>query len=319
MMKDTGALAGMNRAFFREARGARIVVYHGVCHKDHTRYNNIFLRLKTFEEHLRYYKKYFHAVTLDEYYEGRFSEDRFNVCISFDDGYENNYNYVLPLLEKYEIPAVFFVTAIRQAGYDILWNDFMGILQRLGPRRLVYQNEVFFRGKLRHYFSGQDGQRLVERLRNMGFAEKAKLMEALYPEVRFREGRVAGEYWRQMTPEQIRALSRSRWVTIGSHGFYHNDLGRIPISDVEEELAVSKRYLETWTGKPVRSIAFPYGTYSPFAVTAALKAGYEQILALDYHFPEDHANPAMRERFIVNPYVSTDNQMLATIKRTYAF
>lgn len=319
IMKDAGAMAGMNRAFFRNARGARIVVYHGVCQKDHTRFNNIFLRLKTFEEHLQYYKKYFHVVTLDEYYKRKFRDDRFNICISFDDGYENNYNYVLPLLEKYELPAVFFVTAIREAGYDILWNDFMGMLQRLGPRRLVYQDEVFHKGKLRHYFSGQNGERLVERLRNMGFAEKAALMETLYPMVRFREGTVAEEYWRQMTAEQIRALSQSQWVTIGSHGFYHNDLGRIPISHVEEEMVASKHCLEEWTGKPVRSIAFPYGTYSPSAVTAALRAGYDQILALDYHFPEDHANPAMRERFIVNPFVSTDNQMLATIKKTYAF
>ncbi len=317
-VRDAGALAGMNKSYFRSARGARIVVYHGICQRDHLRFNNIFLRLKTFEEHLRYYKEYCHVITLDDYFAQRFSDDRFNVCISFDDGYENNHRYVLPLLEKYELPAVFFVTTIRQAGYDILWNDFLGMLNKYGPYRLVYRNETFYKGELNHYISERNGRKLMEMLRDQGFAEKVEMMEVLYPHVAFRERQGEEEYWLQMTETQIRELSESKWVTIGSHGFYHNDLGRLPISSVTEELTASKRCLEQWTGKPVRSVAFPYGTYSRAAVEAALQAGFDQILALDYHFPDDRGDLAMRERFIVNPFISTENQLLATIKRTYA-
>jgi peptidoglycan/xylan/chitin deacetylase (PgdA/CDA1 family) len=144
------------------------------------------------------------------------------------------------------------------------------------------------------------------------------MMKELYPLAAFRQ-RKEEEFWRQMTEEQIGVMSSSPWVTIGSHGFYHNDLGRIPIPDAERELRLSRQFLEEWTGKPVCSFAFPYGTYTREAVKAALRAGYTQILALDYHHAEDRCDPAMRERFIVNPYISTENQMLATIKKTYAF
>jgi len=315
-LRDAGALAGFNRATFRSARGAGIVVYHGVCQKDHTRYNNIFLKLKTFEEHLRYYKKYFNVISLDDFYERRFDPNRFNLCISFDDGYENNYHYVLPLLEKYELPAVFFITTIRQAGYDILWNDFLCMLNKYGPRRLDYKDEIFQKGKDNFYFSRQDGKTLMDKLRSTGFAEKATMMQELYPLAAFRERRVPEEYWRQMTESQIHDLAVSRWVTIGSHGFYHNDLGRLPVGDVEAELKASKKCLENWTGKAVSSLAFPYGTYSQPAITAALNAGYKQLLALTYHHGEDHENPAMRQRIFIDPYISTENQLLAIIKRT---
>src|SRR5882672_1193036 len=132
---DLSSLAGLNQQRFQKAMGARIAVYHGICQTDHTRFNSIFLQLKTFEAHLQFYKKYFHVISLDDYYNQRFSKERFNICISFDDGFANNYKYVLPLLNKYQIPAVFFITAIREAGYDILWNDFLVLAQKYGPSK----------------------------------------------------------------------------------------------------------------------------------------------------------------------------------------
>ena len=110
---DLRAVLGKNKAFFRQAKGNRILVYHGVCEKDPTRFNSIFITRKTFERHLQFYKEYFQVVSLEDYYQARFSRDRFTICLTFDDGFANNYNYVLPLLEKYQVPATFFITVDR--------------------------------------------------------------------------------------------------------------------------------------------------------------------------------------------------------------
>jgi len=120
-----------------------------------------------------------------------------------------------------------------------------------------------------------------------------------------------------MTTNQIKELSRSSFATIGAHGHYHNDLAKINISDAANELASSKQYLENIIQKPVNSFAFPYGYYTPQVVNEAKKAGYGQLLAMDFHFAVDRNDPAMRERFTVNPFISTNNQMYATITRRY--
>src|ERR1044072_207218 len=103
---------------FTRAKGKRILTYHGICLQEPTRFNPIFLTLKTFEKQLQIFRQYCHIVSLDDYFADQLSDNNFNICLTFDDGFANNYHYVLPLLEKYEIPATFFVTAIRDAGYD---------------------------------------------------------------------------------------------------------------------------------------------------------------------------------------------------------
>ncbi|HZE85636.1 MAG TPA: polysaccharide deacetylase family protein, partial [Puia sp.] len=216
-LEDLGALAGRRIRLFKEARGARIVVYHGICREDPTRYNNIFLRQETFEAHLRFYKRYFHVISLDDYYHERFSSDRYNICISFDDGYANNHKYVLPLLEQYRLPAAFFVTGIRDAGYDILWNDFLGLISKYGPRKLNFNKEAFVKRRSSGYFSAAGGQSLKELIRSEGFHAKEVMMESLYPLAPFRNMIPEQDYWLAMNGEQIRELSASPWVTIGAH------------------------------------------------------------------------------------------------------
>src|SRR5262249_53668888 len=155
----------------------------------------------------------------------RFSNDRFNICITFDDGYANNYNYVLPLLQQYEMPAAFFITAIRQAGYDILWNDFLAIASRYGPEKLTYRDERFIKRHGR-YISIDNGTSLAETLRSGNFNIKAEMMKSLYPVVPFKENKSEQDYWLQMDEQQIALLANSKWATIGCHSYYHNDLAR---------------------------------------------------------------------------------------------
>jgi hypothetical protein len=49
---DIGNLWGGNERLSRDARGARIVVYHCRCEEDPIRFDNSFLTRKTFEDHL---------------------------------------------------------------------------------------------------------------------------------------------------------------------------------------------------------------------------------------------------------------------------
>lgn len=313
--RDALAMIGLDKHFFRQARGARILIYHGICLKDHTRFNPIFLTKDMFEAHLKFYKQYFNLVSLDEFYAGQFSNDRFNVCITFDDGYANNYKYVLPLIEKYKVPVSFFITAIRKAGYDILWNDFLGIVSKYGPVCLTYDNMEFHKDRFGRYATTDTGTTLVDHLKRNGFEQKKEMMHQLHD--LFPRNPGEEDYWMQMTEDEIRLLSSSHFATIGSHGYYHNKMDSLSIPAAVEEMQESKRYLENLTGKKIDALAFPYGNYSRTLVEEARKLGYSQMLAMDFHHPGDELDHSLRERFTVNPFISVNNQMHATVTGKY--
>lgn len=308
---------GMNKTIYQNARGKRILLYHNVCKTDPHKFNTLFITVERLEEHLKFYKKHFNVVSLDDYYAGNFSDEKHNICLTFDDGLANNYRYILPLLNKYQIPATFFITGIRDAGFDILWNDFLSVAAKYGPEKLNYKNYSCNKNRNGKYVT-KTGQLLADELRKTGFEEKAELMSYLETIVDFRANSNDDDYWLQTTSDQIRALSASPLVTIGAHGYYHNDLAGIPVTDAFEEMRRCKTYLEKITGKAIKGIAFPYGSYNADVLKAADMAGFSQLLATDYLTPHDGANPCMRERLTVNPFISTANQMNAIISGHYA-
>jgi peptidoglycan/xylan/chitin deacetylase (PgdA/CDA1 family) len=122
----------------------------------------------------------------------------------------------------------------------------------------------------------------------------------------------------QMTEEEIKKLSESKWVTIGSHSYYHNDLTKLSFASLKKDLTDSKLFLENTTGKEVKALAFPYGSYTNEVVKEAKNAGYSQLLTTEFLFPGDVNDASMRERLTINPFISTINQMHANITGRYA-
>ena len=71
-------------------------------------------------------------------------------------------------------------------------------------------------------------------------------------------GRIDGQpllRWRE-----IQEMSRAG-ISFGSHTRTHPDLRKLSIQQAEEELASSKKAIADATGRPVDTLAYPYGAY----------------------------------------------------------
>lgn len=84
---------------------------------------------------------------------------------------------------------------------------------------------------------------------------------------------------RHLTAEDVRTLA-AEGVTVGSHGMAHEDMTRLGDRALAESLAASRGRLEGLTGRPVDSIAYPWGRVDARVARAARRAGYRLGFAL---------------------------------------
>ncbi len=296
---------------------SRIVLYHGVCLKNPTKFNALFVTQQIFEAHLQFYKTHFDIVSLGDFFEPDFRPTKFTIALTFDDGFANNYKYVLPLLEKYQVPATFFITSIRNEDHNILWNHFLPIASRSAKRKLEFMGDIYKKNFSKKYVSINTKKTFADVLRNDNWDAKKQMMQLLEPYADFKQNKQLEDYWLQLTVEEIKQLSASTLVTIGSHGYYHNDLAKMSSEQLINELSNSKSFLENIIQKPIEALAFPYGSYSNEVINQSIKAGYHQLLATDFMNKIDAENSLMRERMGINPFISVSKQMQAIVNGKY--
>jgi peptidoglycan/xylan/chitin deacetylase (PgdA/CDA1 family) len=70
--------------------------------------------------------------------------------------------------------------------------------------------------------------------------------------------------------------------TIGSHGMTHARFAELNPQELRNQLLGSRERLEGLLGKPVTALAVPFGSYNHAVVTAAVAAGYRQIVTSDF-------------------------------------
>ena len=274
---------------------ARVLMYHGIgepgCHKVNIRH----IGVDVFERHLQLYREHFHVVPLANIFNGERHPKKLTVALTFDDGLRNSLTHALPLLEKYATPASFFITGATPLGLRILWGDLLDLSAHLGD-----EDAVRVEGRKWRLTDGQYthlGTVLRDHIKQRGiWAPKQELYDQLAHQLdsTFRPLRM---FWELLNDEEIAALAQHPLIAIGSHGWWHNNMGNIDINDAISEVRSSKTYLEQLTGKPVSSIAWPDGSYSRELVTAAAITGITQQLAVSYMHPGDPADTTILDRY----------------------
>ena len=90
--------------------------------------------------------------------------------------------------------------------------------------------------------------------------------------------RVPGDAGRLLDAEDARALAAAG-MDLGSHAMTHQDLRLLDGGELAFELEESKAAVEKLTGRPCRTLAYPYGLYDDRVIEAARAAGYDLAFA----------------------------------------
>ncbi|MGF1529307.1 MAG: polysaccharide deacetylase family protein [Candidatus Competibacterales bacterium] len=177
-----------------------------------------------------------------------------SVCITFDDGYADNYTQALPLLQRFGLPATVFIASGYLNG-NLMWNEALMELIRRAPGETL---DLTTRGWGVHPLTTLEARRqileaLVKRLKYLHPLERIRHIEAMADEVG-----VVLNHRAMMTSEQVAALAAAE-VEIGAHTVNHPVLSHIDDAEARREISENRQHLQELTGRTIRFFAYPYG------------------------------------------------------------
>lgn len=100
----------VNKLFrYLNKRKIKVLLYHNIVNSEKTLFSNA-VKQKIFRKQIKYLQKNYNIVSLSQ--DGKWhniSKEKVNVLLTFDDGFINNNEVVLPILLEFGIEASFFI------------------------------------------------------------------------------------------------------------------------------------------------------------------------------------------------------------------
>ena len=179
------------------------------------------------------------------------------LAITFDDGYADNHDTALPILQRHGLCATVFI-ATGFIGGGRMWNDTVIESVRRSPLP-VLDLQGTLAAALGCLALGSMAQRrtaiaqIIGDIKYLPAAERDAWVQA----VAERSSAALPDNL-MMSATQIQALHRAG-MQIGAHTVTHPILARLPQAAAEREIADSKQALEALLGEPVPLFAYPNG------------------------------------------------------------
>jgi peptidoglycan/xylan/chitin deacetylase (PgdA/CDA1 family) len=308
-------------------RGAVILLYHRVAELPRDP-QLLAVRPGRFAEQMTMLRRHWRPVSLRQLTRelGDGSVRRGTVCITFDDGYEDNLVWAKPALAAADVPATVFVTAGAIGSDEGLWWDELEHLL-LEPGRLPETVAIAIEGSATELRLGAYDPARAARDRSWSVlsdedpSPRHAAYRDAYARLRFlspEQRRAALQAMRQalgrsgvpashrvMNADGIRQLAAGGLVEVGAHTMNHPSLRRLPEVEQHAEIRESKRRLEDIVAAPVTSFAYPYGTindYDAAAVRLARESGFERACSNFAGRATSRSDPFQLPRHVVRDW-----------------
>ena len=104
----------------------RIVYYHIISDSDPEYYfPNKALSIQEFRDHIKFFKRRYDIISIEEAIELSDNNQSLKnkLVITFDDGFQENYSIIAPILFENNVRATFFLISSCIDNQDIMWRN----------------------------------------------------------------------------------------------------------------------------------------------------------------------------------------------------
>lgn len=273
-----------------ELNNLLVLTYHRVSDKPDF-HDSLKVSLESFINQILFIRKNYNVISAEDFAKIILEKKSFpkrSCLITFDDGWEDNYTNAFPILKKYQVPAIIFVSTDYINTNRTFWHkELIELLMKVSLQSGVEENRVLqsilmkwpteLSQLIERILKNQTTDRmplvndLISHLKAFQLDEIDDLISNLYSALNYQRPQSSSSD--MLSWVQIAEMSKNN-ISFGSHTKTHSILTNLSEEKVEEELEESKKIIEEKTKRPVFFIAYPNGNYNASIVKIAEKMGY---------------------------------------------
>ncbi len=217
-------------------------------------------------------------------------------CLTFDDGYADNYNVALPILQRHGLCATFFIaTGFLDGGR--MWNDSIIESIRACQRPVLDLSGL---GLGRHTLASVHERQaaiaaLIAQIKYRPAAQRVAMTQqiALLAHVELPNDLM-------MTSNEVLAMHRAG-MKIGAHTVSHPILAQLADDEVRHEIQAGKQFLEQLLDERVSLFAYPNGKpgadYTRRSVDLVRSLGFDAAVSTQWGASSAGDDPYQIRRF----------------------
>lgn len=217
------------------------------------------------------------------------------VCITFDDGYADNYTNALPILKQFNLSATFFIASGFLNG-GRMWNDTV-----IEAVRNFQQSELDVTAIELGRFDVSDNDKkyqaalkIIQQIKHLPPAQRDQRTDYIAEQSQNLPDNL------MMTTEQLKSLQQNG-MEIGGHTVNHPILAKLDVQTAEQEITRNKVFLENLLNLPLRFFAYPNGKpledYLSQQVQIVKDASYQAALSTQWGVAERSSDQWQLPRF----------------------
>ena len=207
------------------------------------------MRIDHFREQVRYVKQHFVPLKVSELVSARKSNGSYPenaVALTIDDGYEELIDHALPVLTEMDVPATIFVVASLTENKGWIWTD-----------KFNYTLDSLSRSG--NEFNSKTRSELLSRLKRLQVDQRDRQLQDIAEKYEIKIPTEPPDRYRLMSWDQLRDISKTDMVEIGSHTCTHPIMNELSDEDSWYEIEHSKSMISERLDLKVTSFCFPNG------------------------------------------------------------
>ena len=247
------------------------LLYHGVTKNKNSNslinYNNKHELIDNFENQCELIAKNYIPISIDDFlkYDCNKNKKEKYICVTFDDGFRNNYTNALPILEKYKIPATFYISTGMIDTENIFWVDEIELLVENMDKDKV---KNILSELLNYEFESQSKEFILQKsksiLKEINLCQRLEIVKQI-SSYREQFGWEIPEDYKPATWKQIKEINSNSLFTVGGHCVMHEVMSTMSNDELKFVINKSIQSLRKNLGSFSGHYAYPEGGHQHFS------------------------------------------------------